>query len=76
MEFRYYLCQVRYSQLGELKSIIHREYEQSAQGAASRIQELLRDEVVVFNTNTYDQVILHSKDVVNVAVISGESKDV
>lgn len=69
---QYYLCQVRYDQLGEVKSFVHHEYATSHIRAAENIQnELTTSRFVTFNVNDRkDRFILQSEHVLNVVVMS------
>lgn len=69
---QYYLCQVRYDQLGEVKSFVHHEYARDHIAAANGIAEqLATSEFIVFNVNDRkDRFILQSEHVLNVVVMS------
>lgn len=71
---RYYTCQVRYQQMGEVKSVLHTEYAESARVAAQSIADqidLCKPLVLALNDHK-DFLVVRSEDILNVAVVRGE----
>jgi hypothetical protein len=70
---KYYMCTVHYSDAGQSKSALHKEYATGPMDAASRIRERLEnDKFVVFKINMSDKLIVPSASVGTVAVLAGE----
>lgn len=69
---KYYLVQVRYLQAGEPKSVIHKEYAESAAGAAAYVAEQLAlCQYVTLNINEHDRFIINRDLILNMTVVAG-----
>lgn len=70
---KYYRMQVRYAQLGEIKSVVAKLYGQSARDVAIQVVRMLDSkESIAFNVNEYDWIVLKREDVLNIAVVAGD----